>query len=389
MGHYPVQAQPGLSSHTSGFSLVELMVALTLSLLVVAAVVQFFTGSKMTYNATEALARTQESGRFALETLKPVVRSAGLGGICGGTSRLRNHLNVSSADAIALLAPNHAVRGWEFQNTGIDQTVTLTGLTPGSAAVGQWQAGGNIGQLPDVIVQRALPFSDVLFIREMRPIGNITATDTNAPNQNNINVIYGTGADQVTQCEIVLVTNCNQADLFQAVNATANSLTRGSGGTCSPGNVTPAADWSATYRSAAQFYRPLSRAFFIGEGASGQPALFSATFSRGFNTPVIEELVDGIENMQLVFGYSDPGAPEGSGDGQSVNVWLTAQNVPNWEYVIAVRVGLLARSPGAVSMDAVAQTFDIGLTNVTHTADRALRQPYNVTLSLRNRQIVR
>ncbi len=390
----PVFAQPrrlraeGLAE--KGFSLVELMVALAISLLLVAAVLQFFAGTKMTYTATEALARAQESGRFAMETLKPAVRTAGLSGICGGGAPpLRNHLNLSTSAALALLGPNQAIRGWEYQNTGTNQTITLADLEAGGSPASSWRAGGNIGDLPDEIADRALPFSDVLLIREMRPVDTIFATETNAPNQDNININYGSGADQVDQCEIILVTNCNQADLFQATNATSNSLTRDSAGGCSPGNVTSAQDWSAQYRSATQFYRPASRVFFVGEGASGEPALFSATFARGFNNPEFEELVDGIENMQILYGYSEPGPPDGSGDGQSVDVFLPAEFVPNWEYVIAVRIGLLVRSPGAVGMDAVAQTYDVGLVNVTHPADRVLRQPYNVTLALRNRQIVR
>lgn len=374
-----------------GFSLVELMVALAISLLLVAAVLQFFAGTKMTYTATEAIARAQESGRFALETLKPVVRTAGLSGICGGGAPpLRNHLDVSDAEALALLGPDQAIRGWEYRNTGTDQTITLDDLEPGSSPASNWLAGGNIGNLPEAIADLALPFSDILLIREMRPVGNITARQNNAPDQENININYGTGADQFKQCEIVLVTNCNQADLFQNTDDTSAALARGSGGGCDPGNEV--LDWSAAYRSATQFYRPISRVFFIGEGTSGEPALFTATFGLGLTNPVVQEaqeLVDGIENMQILYGYSEPGPPDGSGDGQSVDVFLPAQFVPNWEYVIAVRIGLLARSPGAVGMEAVAETYDVGLTNVTHTADRVLRQPYNVTLALRNRQIVR
>lgn len=378
----------------TGFTLVELIIGLAIGLLVVAAVIQLFVGSRVTFSATEALARTQESGRFAVATISPAIRSTNVRGICGGSARLRNHLNLSDAAADSLLSPVHAVRGWDHSNTGIAQTVTLDNLQPGASAASEWTAGGGIGDLPAVIASRALPLSDVLLIREIVPVTNLTANATgNLQSNDSLRVTYSAGANQITQCEIVLVTNCNQADLFQASSVSSTQLFRQAGGACAPGNVaatgSPPQFWSVNYGSAAQFHRFRSRAFFIGEGVSGEPALFSATFGGGLTAPRIEELVDGIENMQVLYGYSLPGDSTPPGDGQSVNDWLTAATVPSWEYVVAVRIGLLARSPRAVGSGQAAQTFNVALTDVTHPPDTFLRQPHNVTLSLRNRQIVR
>ena len=164
-------------------------------------------------------------------------------------------------------------------------------------------------------------------------------------------------------------------------------MSKGGGG-CTPGNRTPGVDWSARYGSGAQFYRAESTVYFVGLGASGNPALFSARMRHGL-APRIEELAEGIENLQVLYGYSEPGQPEGSGDGQSVNLWLTANNVPNWEYVIAVRIGLLSRSPNPAGAGAASQTFEVALSNVISPNDQFLRQPYNTTIALRNRQIVR
>ena len=60
-----------------GFSLIELMVAITLGLLLTAGLVQLFTSTKVTFNTNDALARVQENGRFALENLKRELREAG------------------------------------------------------------------------------------------------------------------------------------------------------------------------------------------------------------------------------------------------------------------------------------------------------------------------
>lgn len=391
------RAQPARHrAATEGFSLIELLVGLAIGLLLIAAVLQLFVGSRATFNATEALARAQESGRFAIATISPTIRSSAIGGVCGGNARLRTHIDLSDDAADALLSPVHAVRGWDYRNTGIGQTIVLDNLTPGASAASEWQGGGNIGDLPAVIADLAVPFSDVLLVRQIRPVSNITAEATNLQDMDRLDVT-GAGADQINQCDLILVTNCNQADLFQVSSVNSGELFRRTTGPCAPGNVagiiagpgSPEVFWSRNYGTATQFHRFESRAFFVGQGLSGEPALFSATFGRGLTSPRIEELVDGIENMQILFGYSFPGDASPPGDGQSVNEWLTAQTVPNWEYVVAVRIGLLARSPRAVASGAAAQTFDIALTNVTHPADAALRQPHNVTLSLRNRQIIR
>lgn len=376
-----------------GFSLIELVIGLGIGLLVLAAVLQLFIGSRVTFTATEALARAQESGRFAIASISPSIRSVSLGGMCGGSARLRTHLDLSEDLADTLLSPIHAVRAWEYRNTGIGQKVVLDDLVPGASAASQWQAGGNIGDLPAALAALALPMSDILLVREIRPVSRIIADSDNLQDQDRLNVSYDAGANQIDQCELVLVTNCNQADLFQASSVSSSQLFRQTSGTCAPGNVagigSPAQFWSRNYGTATQFHRFLTRVFFIGEGVSGEPALFSAIYGRGLTTPRIEELVDGIENMQLLFGYSFPGDATPPGDGQSVNQWLTAQTVPNWEYVVAVRIGLLARSPGSVGSGVSTQTFELALTEVTHSADARLRQPHNVTLSLRNRQIIR
>ncbi|MGY6587093.1 MAG: PilW family protein [Wenzhouxiangella sp.] len=384
------------------FTLVELMVAMVLGLVIIAAVIQFFSGSRQTYITTEALARAQENGRFAIESMKPPIRSVGLGGICGGAPRIKNHLNTGTSSALDLLLANRAVQGWEYTGTGVNRPVLLANADAASASSTDWVSSGGVAGIPaelanEVSEGRVMPFSDVLMLREPRPVRGIVAGDNNAVNQASLNISYLPGADLVRQCEIILVTNCNRADLFQVTNATSATLTKGSAGGCSPGNLTggPAlTNWSTAHRGASQFYRVESMIFYVGlrspndPGADDIPVLYRMSFVEG-QDPIREEIVEGIENMQVLYGYSEPGQPEGSGDGQSVNVWLTADNVPNWEYVIAVRIGLLSRSPNPAGAGAASQTFDVALTNVTSPADQFLRQPYNTTIALRNRQIVR
>ncbi len=59
-----------------GLSLIELMIAMTLSLLVAAAMIALFANSKETYNMNESLARLQENGRFAMSLMSRDLRWA-------------------------------------------------------------------------------------------------------------------------------------------------------------------------------------------------------------------------------------------------------------------------------------------------------------------------
>ena len=63
-----------------GFTLVELMVAVTIGLIVLAAVAQVFATSRGTYLVTDGLARAQENGRFAMEFVSTDIRMAGYAG---------------------------------------------------------------------------------------------------------------------------------------------------------------------------------------------------------------------------------------------------------------------------------------------------------------------
>lgn len=371
-----------------GFSLIELMIAMVLGLILLAAVIQFFAGTKLTYTANEALARTQESGRFALETLKPIARSAGINGICGGSVNIRDHLNLADADAQALLNPEQSLRGWEYQASGPGDDVNLNDFDPSDNNASEWVSGVGANQLelPPALMGRVLPFSDVLLIREVRPISGISFTNTTRSEFDPV-PFSGTAIPPINQCDILMITDCTRGDVFQNT-ASSSPLDKATSGCTSVNNLS-AQGWSKIWGPETQLYRPMAQAFFIGEGASGEPALFRAEFGGGLDNARFEELADGIENMQILFGYSNPGVGANPGDGQSVNNFLTADQVPNWEYVIAVQIALLARSPGNVDTVAAANTFDLALVNVTHPEDRLLRQPFSATLTLRNRQIVR
>lgn len=71
-----------------GVTLIELMIALTLGLFLLAGVVAIYLGDKKTYQYSQSLARMQENGRIATEWLSRDLRMAGFIG-CGRLSEIK------------------------------------------------------------------------------------------------------------------------------------------------------------------------------------------------------------------------------------------------------------------------------------------------------------
>lgn len=69
---------------SAGFSLVELMIGISLGLLLMTGVVQLFVTSKSGFTADQAVSRVQETGRLAIEFMSKDIRMAGFSGCFTG-----------------------------------------------------------------------------------------------------------------------------------------------------------------------------------------------------------------------------------------------------------------------------------------------------------------
>lgn len=61
----------------TGFSLIEIMIALVLGLFVLGSILSTFIASKQTYRQQDAMSRVQENARFAVNMLSKTIRKAG------------------------------------------------------------------------------------------------------------------------------------------------------------------------------------------------------------------------------------------------------------------------------------------------------------------------
>jgi len=315
----------------SGFTLVEVMIAMLLSLILLGGVVQVSSSTKAGYRINEAVAQLQENGRFSTEIMARDIRMADFWGCAGNISKVTNNLDSAGAGYV------------DYANAG---------------GIGGTEGGAN----PDTLILRG-GFNNSLQVES--PFGPQASSD--------IKVTAGNGLNQF---DIVMVSDCTSADIFQVSNATpaAGVLVhnRGSG---TPGNYNPMGNagcpganaqcLSKVYDGSGTVYRLQEITYTIAAGASGQPALFR----NG------DELVDGIEDLQVLYGEDI----DGSG---SANRYVDADQVSDMNTVVSIRIALVARS----YEDNVAnsQTYDVLGTSLT-SADTRLRQVYTSTVSIRNR----
>ncbi len=366
----------------AGLSLIELMIALLIGTVLVLGLVQVFSASREAYRLSEGLARTQENGRFAMDYLQRDIRMAGHFGCVNDQSHLQSPGSLVSHFAAATFPLNFAVsvQGYNASNTAPGDVVQL-GATPAAT----W-----VPALPAAITALApVPGSDIIVLRYLSdegvPVVGISASgdrvDVDTSRWPAIT------ADGVALPQVFGVADCSYADVFQATSVAA-------AGSVTSVGVNPAVGVSSRYTAQpagqTMLYRAESLVYYIGRGAGGEPALMRARSNGG--AYVAEELVEGIENMQFIFGLDrEPNLavnpPRGYVDTQ--NVAQAAWGANDWRRVGLVQVGLLARSPDRSSSAApVADARErlLGVVmNPPAVADGRYRGAYEATIAMRNR----
>ncbi len=374
-----------MKQRQKGVTLIELMIALVISSLVMVGVVTVYSSSKRSYVIQEEYARLQENARYAIDALTRDIRQAGYAGCNPKVNNLLD--DTDSSYSPALFNFYSGIDGWDFTTTSPGDNFTITTLdTPGAA--GDWNGMGTGAGLPPTLAGQVLPGNDVLVVKSASNVNNLSPVG-NTP-ANAATITFG-GPTGITAGSIVIISDCKQADVFQnQSNANANNLTRPASG--SPGNVNPAGnDFSQSYQNNANVQTVKSRAFFIGPGASGEPALHIADYNQGTAGVQIREVVESIENMQVLYGVDT--TP--NDDNIQPNQYVPAGAGVDPDDVISVRVSIMVRTPQELFRTGAAQTnlllgVDAGTgVNVTSMSDQRARRVFTTTVYLRNKGVFR
>ncbi len=340
-----------------GFTLLELMVATVIGLLLIAVTVKVYIDSSSVYRYQQNLSRVQENGRFALEFLQRDIRMAGYWG-CYAASTMQNSLATGVTGSIDL------------------RSFRVAGVNPAASAA-PWTArvlcdtlvlGGAVSVGMEVTATMAADSSDV----------TVSVADAAKLYE------YATLDDKTDDKRgIVVISDCGKADVFQI-----RSINTGAGvgvightddtGENPPGNSTPS--FQDSYEAGSRIFVAAKYQYKLDDSFtnSGELALFRLINKPDDSEPVeSEELVEGVENMQILYGEDT--------DGDLVaNRYLPASSVGDMTQVVSIRVSLLMRSKDDnLAEESVVPYVYNGVT-VT-PADKRIRKVFSTTVAVRNR----
>lgn len=362
-------------SRARGFSLIEFMVAITLSLIVTCAVLSVFVSSRSAFNSTSGVAALSDSGRFALTFLENAVRDAG-NMACGAP--VRTIINVfpeptplyyTAGPAPALLF--QPMTGFEAANTGNGSSYTIA-ATPG--ALSNWNP--NLDAAFSSLSPAPLPIknSDILVVRSSTQGGQPAFVTASSSTTLTLNSVPST----ITAGQMAVISDCVKSLVFQVTGVTGNVIYHAASG--SPGNMSATFPAQLSFAQGSQVTALETTAYFIGVGADGDGALFSADVTSG-NALTATELVPDIEAMQILYGLDTTGT-------QTVSEYVTADQVTDFTSVMSVQIALLAAGPpGSATLPAAAataNTYNLFGTTVTAPRDTRSRQVFEVTVAARN-----
>ena len=325
----------------SGISIVEIMVGVALSLILLAGVMQIFLTNKQTYRVQEAFSRLQENGRYAMQFLAKDIRMAGFFGCASAIDEPTNLVDFDkngTADAIASFSGN-GLSGFEHSDLPLvlNSTTTLTAAN-------------------------VLSNTDIIQIKRATNTGLYIA-DPAARDDANIKLDPVLASGMFAEDDVLFVTDCEAADIFAATGV-------GNGGGYT--NISHANDanlgpkLSKVYQNDAEVMKMVSNLYYLGTNSAGVPALFRA--SLGNNGSILtEELVEGIEDMQLMYG-------EDTDNDGVVNVYVDSALVADFTKVLNIRLTITVRT---VEDNIASQT--------TAAGDKRLRRSFTTSVAIRNR----
>lgn len=332
-----------------GFSVVELMVAMVVGLILMAGVLQVFASSRATYTVNDQLARLQENERIAADMIQSDIRQAGYLG-CAKEVPFTNTLN------------NQAAVQWNFAVPL--QGYQATGTSTWSPAI---DAGAIVSPRSD---------NDILAVRvPIRGGQSVPITATMTASTADLETTAVSPAPFAAG-DVVMLSDCNAASVFQVTAYAADGTVSHAAGAAvagkGPGNASN--DLGYAFGADATIMPIETVIYYVRDNADGEPSLWR----RAGGAPA-EEIVEGVDSMQVLYGEDTSGDRE-------VDSYVTANNVTNWEDVLSIRVGLLLRT-GEFGTTTDSQTYTVLDTTFGPAADRRQRLVLTTTATLRNRAI--
>lgn len=327
-----------------GYTIVEMMIAITLGMMVTAGVAAVLVSSSTLFRSSDTRAQIQQGARFALSLLEEDVRLAGYMG-CYNRHLFANLTNrVTLPDAF-----NHRytvpITGFEASN---DKWVPVIETSIGSKGTHPPVAG------TDVLVVRA-------------PIGASLALAEDMPSPAAPLKLERT--DKLENGSLAVVSDCNVADIFRVTGDPSGSLALHTDAHNS------STELSKKYQALRNtLVTPLgTMSYFVA--ASGSAVAGERSLWRQVDGDTPEEAVEGVHDFQVEYGLD-------VNKDLAADQFVRADVLTATSSIVAVRLTMLLRSQ---SNNVVTTPLSYIFNGAAATAaDRRVYTPFTTTIHVRN-----
>lgn len=309
-------------SQSAGFTILELMVALVLSLIIIAGVISIFLANKQSYRTNEGLGEIQDGARTAFELMARDIRTSGLTG-CINNGRVAN-----------ILTGGQWWKDWNNPLIGYESGTTDPAVTTGTAA-------GNRLAGTDSIAVLSVEGAGL----GVKGDGHDTASYQFTMNESTSDLQLGDIAavcdpDHVT---IFQITAYNDSGANITMKHAASGLNSTNQMGFPTGTFWKFADGSGSYGQAAlaQIAKVNAIDWYVGVNPQGGTSLYRVQLVNIGNvpTPTPYEMIRNVTDMEI--SYHESGNSNFS----------NASSVANWANVDAVRVQIQLASENNVGTD--------------------------------------
>ncbi|HFD11293.1 MAG TPA: hypothetical protein ENJ32_02315 [Crenotrichaceae bacterium] len=324
----------------TGLTMLEILIVMTLSVVLLSGLVEIVLAHQQTSRLQKGLSQIQANGRHAIDYLRMDMRRAGYAGcLPGGLVNAHSQLStvLTQEYQAALIADNSYEQSFSSTNPGAN--------------------------------------SDSVQVTSALGTGSNLAVDMSSESA----AIEVVGGSDIKKNSLVVISNCEDGDIFAVTKITDNTGSgdfddcAAAGASCLLEHTTGSDNLNATlskrYQTDARVFPLQTRLYSIQIEAGKENSLWVSNQGK---------LVDGIENMQVLYGE------DGADADSTADYYVPLNNVTDISNVVSLKINLLLRSgDDHLSKDAMKYDF-AGATNLAGP-DKRLRKVFTTTIALRNK----
>lgn len=351
-------------THQRGFTLVEILVAMSIGIILLGGVIVVYSAQANTYKVVNSQAGTQNAENAITALVTPIIRAAGFVGCSTILQPLTSNLNAGGPPPLGTLATPSMLFGYDANGTAGTGTLSIAQLnTANDNNAANWTPN-----LDASLVSSVASGSDVLVMFGAIPGSQPVAVASIPAGSSTLTVQDATG---LVAGQLAAVSDCGKTTLFNITGVAGTTITHAAGAGALANTTST---FPVNYINPALI--PVQQtALYVAQGQGGQSVLMLATYGGGVWTA--SPLVLGVDTMQLLYGIGANGVV-------SQYVPASSSLVTASTAVYSVRLAFLIEGqPGSAGANN-RTSFPVLGTTVNVPQDTRLRHVYEMTVNLRN-----